>query len=110
MRYSVFLTAGAERDIADLYDYVSAHDSVESAVRLLSGLNEAVLNLAELPLRGNVPKELASIGAAGFRELHHKPYRIFYRIRGNDVFVVAIADGRRDIQSFLRSRLVRLSR
>ncbi|CVI63008.1 hypothetical protein AGR7A_pAt20056 [Agrobacterium deltaense NCPPB 1641] len=53
------------------------------------------------PPGGNVPKELTGLGITDYRELHHKPWRMIYRIIGEDVIVYCIADGRRDTQSFL---------
>jgi toxin ParE1/3/4 len=46
-------------------------------------------------------------GRTDFREIGHKLYRIIYRIEGDDVVVYGVADGRRDMQSFLHRRLVR---
>lgn len=41
-----------------------------------------------------------------FRQVNFKPYRLIYRVVGNDVIVYIIADGRRDMQSLLERRLL----
>ena len=47
------------------------------------------------------------MGITEYRELHHKPWRMIYRIIEEDVIVYCIADGRREMQSFLERRLLR---
>lgn len=70
------------------------------------GLRDKLATLAE-PNRGNIPKELSLLGVTEFRELHYQPYRVIYIVEGQNVSIVCIADGRRNMQSFLYRRLVR---
>ena len=107
MRYRVLLAEDAERDVEDLYRFIAARDGAEMAQRILTEIESACADLEEFPARGNVPKELASIGISEYRELHHKPWRMIYRIIGTDVVVYCVADGRRDMQAFLERRLIR---
>ncbi|WP_119391904.1 type II toxin-antitoxin system RelE/ParE family toxin [Taklimakanibacter lacteus] len=107
MRYRVLLTDSAERDVEDIYRHIARHDSLVSADRVLEALDDACRRLADMPERGNIPKELVGIGIADYREAHYKPYRIIYRVTGSDVTVYCIVDGRRDMQSFLERRLLR---
>jgi toxin ParE1/3/4 len=107
MRYRVLLTESAERDTEDIYRYITHHDSVVNADRVLEALDGACRRLADMPQRGNIPKELVSVGITDYREAHYKPYRIIYRVIESDVVVYCIADGRRDMQTFLERRLLR---
>ncbi|MGQ0662461.1 MAG: type II toxin-antitoxin system RelE/ParE family toxin [Pseudomonadota bacterium] len=107
MPFAVFLSEDAERDIEDIYRYIAEHDAIENADRVLLALQEACLGLSKLPERGNVPKELRSLGMTEFREIHCKPYRVIYRIIGQQVVVYCVLDGRRDMQSLLQRRLLR---
>lgn len=107
-RYDVSLTAEAEEDIASIHDYIEQAESVERADRIAAMLFEAVGSLANMPHRGNIPKELGYFSAVeDVRELHCRSYRIFYQVIGSDVVVFAVADGRRDMQAFLHRRLAR---
>ena len=106
MSHLVVLTDDAARDIEELYDYIAAHDSMDSALYVLGRLEEIVLELAELPQRGNYPKELLALGIKEFREVHFKPYRIVYRVFDDSVAVMLIVDGRRDLQPVLQRRLL----
>ncbi|MBB4480497.1 type II toxin-antitoxin system RelE/ParE family toxin [Rhizobium etli] len=107
MRCRVLLAEDAERDVEDLYRFIAARDGAETAERILTEIESACAGLEEFPARGNIPKELASIGISEYRELHHKPWRMIYRIIGTDVVVYCVADGRRDMQAFLERRLIR---
>ena len=63
-------------------------------------------NLSEQPQRGSYPKELLEIGVREYREVFFKPYRIIYRVAENNVYVLVIADGRRDMRMLLERRLL----
>jgi toxin ParE1/3/4 len=41
-----------------------------------------------------------------YREISFKPYRIIYRVMAENVYVLVIADGRRDMQALLQRRLL----
>lgn len=107
MSRSVRLAEAAERDIEDIYRYIAFHDSVVNADRLLEALDDACHRLADMPERGNIPKELVEVGITDYREMHYKPSRIIYRVIGSDVVVYCVVDGRRDMQNFLERRLLR---
>ncbi len=47
------------------------------------------------------------MGRGDYRELHFKPYRIFYRVLISVVEVTAVLDGRRDMATLLQQRLTR---
>lgn len=100
------LTRGAEDDLEKLYDYLAEQGSQEIADALLDAILDKVDALERFPHRGNAPKELAGLGIRNFRQLVLPPYRIVYRVIGQEVFVLLIADGRRDMQALLERRLL----
>jgi toxin ParE1/3/4 len=106
MRFEVFLTDDASRDLEALYDYIASHDAPEKAEYVLDEIGKALSNLAENPERGAFPKELLAIGLRDYREVFFKPYRIIYRIVAERVYAMVIADGRRDMQALLQRRLL----
>jgi len=106
MGFKVLLTHAATRDLEDIDDYISAYDSPENADYVLNKVEEVILGLAELPSRGSCPKELSALGMKEYREVFFKPYRVIYRVLGKNVYVYVIADGRRDMQTLLATRLL----
>jgi toxin ParE1/3/4 len=105
--FEVLLSDDAERDLDDIFMYIAEHDGALIAERVLTALGETCAKLESFPERGNVPKELRSVGISEYREVHFKPYRIIYRVFGRRVIVYCIADGRQDMQSLLQRRLLR---
>lgn len=106
MTFQIFLTDFASRDVEELYDYVASHDAPGKADYVLDHLEKAFSSLSENPKRGAYPKELLAIGLREYREVFFKPYRIIYRVVAENVYVMVIADGRRDMQTLLQRRLL----
>ena len=106
MPFLVQLTDDAVRDLEEIYDYIEQHDAPGKAEHVLQQIERAFGSLAKHPSRGNYPKELLDIGIREYREIFFKPYRIIYRVMGNNVYVLVIADGRRDMQTLLQRRLL----
>jgi len=104
--YEVVLTQGAEQDLEALFDHVAENDSVANAHRLLDKLMEVAQSLSKLPERGSRPKELLAVGIQEYRQVFFKPYRVIYRLHGNQAVVYLIADGRRDMPALLTRRLL----
>ena len=107
-RYEVLLTAGAERDLESIHNYIAGFDSPAIANHVLDRLLGVAESLAAFPERGGHPKELLALGIREYRQTHFKPYRVIYRVAGKRVYIVLIADGRRDLQGLLARRLLDL--
>jgi toxin ParE1/3/4 len=105
-RAEVFFTAGAERDLQELYEFVAAHDSVVQAERLLERVESLVTDLSTSPDRGTHPRELSALGIRDYRQVFFKPYRVIYRCLGTRVVIYLLADGRRDMGTLLARRLL----
>lgn len=107
MRAAIVYTADAAQDLEGIYEYVAVRDGPERAHDLFETLVAAIGRLTTEPEQGSTPKELGALEASGFREIHHKPYRIVYEIADADVIVYGIFDGRRDMATLLQQRLTR---
>ena len=106
MPFWVQLTNDAARDLEEICDYIDRHDAPARADHVLEQIAKVFHSLSENPQRGNFPKELLDIGIREYREIFFKPYRIIYRVMGDNVYVLVIADGRRDMQALLQRRLL----
>ena len=106
MAFTVLLTEDAAVDLEDIYSYISEHDSPQKADYVLDQLESKFVSLREMPERGVYPKELSDLGICDYREIFFKPYRIIYRVNGDNVYVFLIVDGRRDMQTLIQRRLL----
>jgi toxin ParE1/3/4 len=106
MSYQVRLTDDAAADLDDLYTYIAQNDSLGNADSVLTRIEGVLASLAKNPKRGVFPPELLELGIREYREVFFKPYRIIYRSIGRTVYVYLIVDGRRDMQSLLKRKLL----
>jgi len=108
-RYAVELTAGAEHDLDEIVAFVATSDSPGRASALLDRLLATAETLVTAPRRGSIPRELQALGIREYRQTMFKPYRLIYTVQEQPrpaVFIVVIADGRRDVASLLQRRLL----
>ena len=106
MGFSVLLTDDAACDLEDLYDYINLQDAPDKADHVLVKIEKAFNSLSKNPQRGTYPKELLTLGIREYREIFFKPYRIIYRVIENNIYILLITDGRRDMQTLLQRRLL----
>lgn len=106
MKLEVLLTHDALRDLLEIHAWIAGKDGPARAGHVFERLERAIESLAASPGRGAWPKELEALGIREYRQIHFKPYRVIYRVVGKRVFVVLVADGRRDMQTPLSRRLL----
>ena len=106
MAFNEEWTRTATLDLEAIVNYI-AEDDIATALSILSRLEQTAVGLIRMPRRGRVVPELADYGIQIYRELVSSPWRIIYRITGKRVKVLAVLDGRRDLEDLLLERLVR---
>lgn len=99
-------TVTARRDLDAIVVYI-AEDSVENALTVLERLRERAESLKVAVGRGRVLPELKVLDVHQYREVIERPWRIVSRIEADQVLVMAVLDGRRELRSLLLERLVR---
>jgi toxin ParE1/3/4 len=104
-RYDVYWAGVAENDLKDIIEYI-AKDSPADACKIFCKIKEKVSNLTIFPERGRLIPELEDHGILIYRELIEPPWRIIYRIAERKIYVLAVLDGRRNIEDILLRRLV----
>ena len=107
MKYRVELTRDAESDLNRLAGYIATHQSIKQATYVVAQLETVTKKLATFPERGVFPPELVALGIREYRQVFFKPYRLVYRILGNRVLVLLIADARQDMVALLAERLLK---
>ena len=102
----VLWTDTAVRDLEEIVSYI-ALDSPANARRVLVRLRTRAESLTSMVYRGRVVPELRDLSLEPWREILERPYRIIYRISDSRVLIVAVLDGRRDLEDLLLRRLLR---
>ena len=106
MSFAVFLTDDAADDLSEIYEYIESNDSPARAEHVLRNIEKVMARLSQSPKHRAYPGELLALGVKDYREVFFKPYRIIYRLIDRKVYVLLIADGRRDMQTLLQRRLL----
>lgn len=105
-RHKVEWTHTARADLSAIISDI-AEDSIASASSVLSKSEQAAKIVTTLPLRGRIVPELAAFGVHTYREIVVSPWRIICRHSGTTVYVLAVADGRRNLEDLLLERFLR---
>jgi toxin ParE1/3/4 len=103
--FEVLWAETAIQDLERIVDFI-AQEAPLAAQRLFDGIAAKSRTLQTLPHRGRVIPELARFEITTYRELIIRPFRLLYRVDGKRVLVVALFDGRRDLEDVILTRLV----
>jgi len=104
--YRVQWTQVAAQDLQAIVEYI-ASESPAAALDVLDALQASARSLESMPERGRIVPELRDQGIDTWRELIEAPWRMLYRIDECAVWVLAVLDGRRNVEDVLLQRLMR---
>ena len=96
----------ARTDLIALLDWI-ASDAPQTAAKVRDRILAAVERLSRFPHLGRGIPEFRLYGRSPVREIVVFPWRIFHQCRGNTVEILAVIDGRRNVEDLLLRRLSR---
>ena len=100
------ITHRAKQDLRAIVRWIAQHNSPGAAEHVLDEVLKTCEKLVLQPERGAYPAELLALGIRRYRQVFFKPYRVVYRVDGDQVAVLLIADGRRDLKTLFERRLL----
>src|SRR5665647_1681261 len=95
----------AQQDLKNIIAYI-ATDSETQARRVYLAIKQKADTLRQMPLQGRIVPELRYYGVLTYRELISLPWRIIYKTDENKVWVLAVIDGRRNVEDILLDRFI----
>lgn len=104
--FSVYWTDTSQQDLVSIIEFI-AKDSIDRSLSILKTIREKAESLELYPERGRIVPELKFHNIELYRELIVSPWRIIYRIEKNSVYVLAVLDGRRNLEDLLMERILR---
>ena len=96
----------AFKDLSEILDYISINDTIGAALKIYDKIIGRIETLITYHHRCRIIPELREIGISEFREAIEKPFRIFFKVDKNNIVLVGILDGRRDIERILLNRML----
>ena len=92
---NVHWTNTAQEHLDAIYSYI-AQDSPSYALRMVDRLTRRSEQIATVPLSG---RRVAEYDMEQIREVIEGPYRIIYHIKPDEIDVIAVIHGARDVLS-----------
>lgn len=96
----------ASLDLIEIVLFVRK-DQPSAARKLAREFAQAASTLSRNPRAGRTVPELQEQGISDYREIVVSPYRLIYAVRTHSVDVLAVIDGKRDLEAALFQRLLR---
>jgi toxin ParE1/3/4 len=63
-------------------------------------------SLVDFPGTGRAVPQLASIGIAEVRQIGEKPWNIYYKIIDDDIWILSVIDGRRNLEEIIYAKVI----
>ena len=102
--YHVNITATAERDFIEIWEYIAQDDPVAASV-FVDALESKIASLAAYPERNPFIPESRLLNTQLYRHLIYHNYRIVYRIDHETVYILRVFHGAKLLDSFSIERL-----
>ncbi len=104
--YKVYWTKEATLDLGEIVDYIS-RDRISAAKSIYKKVKLKCRELNTSPERYRRVPELLDVGIEDYREIILSPYRVIYKLKESNVYIIAVVDGRSDVETFIFNRLLR---
>ena len=106
MKMEVIWTKTARSDLNEIIEYI-AINSVDIALKKYYEIRESTKQLYKFPEQGRIIAELKNENILKYREIIVSPWRIMYKIQERKIYIMAVIDGRRNIEDILMKRQLR---
>jgi Plasmid stabilization system protein len=103
--HQVFWTQTAQQDLEKIIEYIAADNNIQ-ARRVYLTIKQKADNLRQMPLQGRIVPELRYYCILIYRELIIPSWRIIYKTEEKKVWVLAVIDGRRNLEDLLLERFI----
>ncbi len=102
----IIWTKTAKNDLNEIVEYI-ANDSVKIALNKFYEITESTKQLENFPEQGRIIPELRNENILRYREIIISPWRLMYKIEDKKIYIMALIDGRRNVEDVLMKRQLR---
>jgi len=104
---SIVWSSSATADLRDIVDWLLEKATPTAAMSFVDRVDEKVAQLPMHPESGRVIPELERQNITKYREVIVSPWRVFYTDTDDTLLLLAVIDGRRNIEDVLLRRNLR---
>lgn len=104
-RQTILWSDQAKEDLSEIIEYIAVEDK-NLALKILDKFEEKVTGLEQLPQSGRVVPELKAFNFLTYREIVFSPWRIIYKVEGDQVLIISVLDRRRNLEDLLMKKLI----
>ncbi|MDR1212351.1 MAG: type II toxin-antitoxin system RelE/ParE family toxin [Spirochaetaceae bacterium] len=104
-KYFIKWAAPARNDLDEIIEYI-AQTNMTYAIKILDKIELAVKKLDTFPRRGRIVPELERYGYIVYREIIVAYWRIMYKIENAIVYIMAVIDGRRNVEDIILKKII----
>ena len=106
MKKRIIWSQDASDDLLEIIDYIKENSGKVIAYEIYTRIIDHVESIDSFPESGRVVPELMTIGITDLRELIESPWRIFYRVTSNEIQIISVIDGRRNVEEILYKKVI----
>jgi plasmid stabilization system protein ParE len=109
MNFRIVILNSAKQDLKELKTYIINNFSAKTWRTTYTRIKEATRNLQKFPQTGSIPEEFLSLNLTQYRQILSGMNRIIYEVRQKVIYIHIIVDTRRDMNTLLTQRLLRIN-
>jgi len=106
MKKKIIWSQDASDDLIEIIEYIKEKSGKDIAYEIYSRIISHVEKIDTFPESGRVIPELMTIGIRDLRELIQNPWRIFYRVTLDEIQIISVIDGRRNVEEILYKKVI----
>jgi len=93
-------------DLEDIIQYINNRSGKEIAKSIYKRIIEKIENVLAFPGSGRKVPELDILSNSEIHEVIESPWRIIYRITENELCIISVIDGRRNVEEILYKKII----
>lgn len=106
MQHFISWSVDAADELAQIVKYIREHSSKKTASDVYNRIKVKVDSTMSVPESGRIVPELSTIGINDIHEFIENPWRIFYKVVGQEIRIISIIDGRRNLEEILYKKIM----
>lgn len=106
MKKIIIWSQDASDDLFDIIDYIKNKSGKIMAHDIYTRIINQIESIDSFPESGRIIPELMAIGIRDLRELIESPWRILYRITSNEIQIISVIDGKRNVEEILYKKII----